>query len=422
MATWVSWTPPALWTFGCSALLLCLWALCSACSRYSPSCIALGMPLPGPRNTALRPASMDLLHPRWLEVSVGGTGLRASSAVPHQELPRPLPAAAAVLPLSPEATYSNVGLAAIPRASLAASPVVWAGAGLTRSCARPGPGASPVVAEYACPEKLKETDWGARKQAEVTAAAQVDVLYSRVCKPKRTGLGHATAQPLPQDRALPLRGLGMDSAPPENVYESIREGPPVGGSFAGLEFALPQEPEPGAADLRAPGTWAGVAARLPTPSVHIPVPAQRRQAEPEQSDGEEDFYYTEVDVGVDALTDGLSGLSAMSPTTCMPPTSPRLELPGLLEGPALPSTLSSVGSFQTWHSDHACQGCLHPSHLESQPAEVRACAPALSPKLGASLRRPRGDAKKCRKVYGMDHRALWCTACRWKKACQRFLD
>nr|XP_023396606.1 SLC2A4 regulator [Loxodonta africana] len=37
-------------------------------------------------------------------------------------------------------------------------------------------------------------------------------------------------------------------------------------------------------------------------------------------------------------------------------------------------------------------------------------------------RKPRGDAKKCRKVYGMDRRELWCTACRWKKACQRFLD
>lgn len=42
--------------------------------------------------------------------------------------------------------------------------------------------------------------------------------------------------------------------------------------------------------------------------------------------------------------------------------------------------------------------------------------------LVCSLRKPRGDAKKCRKVYGMDHRDLWCTACRWKKACQRFLD
>lgn len=37
-------------------------------------------------------------------------------------------------------------------------------------------------------------------------------------------------------------------------------------------------------------------------------------------------------------------------------------------------------------------------------------------------RRIRGEAKKCRKVYGIEHRDQWCTACRWKKACQRFLD
>lgn len=39
-----------------------------------------------------------------------------------------------------------------------------------------------------------------------------------------------------------------------------------------------------------------------------------------------------------------------------------------------------------------------------------------------SVRRIRGEAKKCRKVYGIEHRDQWCTACRWKKACQRFLD
>jgi len=49
----------------------------------------------------------------------------------------------------------------------------------------------------------------------------------------------------------------------------------------------------------------------------------------------------------------------------------------------------------------------------------------LSPKPFTSapkspLRRPRGDAKKCRKVYGMEHRELWCTQCKWKKACTRF--
>lgn len=38
------------------------------------------------------------------------------------------------------------------------------------------------------------------------------------------------------------------------------------------------------------------------------------------------------------------------------------------------------------------------------------------------VRRPRGDAKKCRKVYGMEHREQWCTQCKWKKACTRFGD
>lgn len=37
-------------------------------------------------------------------------------------------------------------------------------------------------------------------------------------------------------------------------------------------------------------------------------------------------------------------------------------------------------------------------------------------------RKARGESRKCRKVYGMDNRDLWCTQCKWKKACSRFLD
>ncbi|XP_072175482.1 zinc finger protein 704-like [Diadema setosum] len=32
----------------------------------------------------------------------------------------------------------------------------------------------------------------------------------------------------------------------------------------------------------------------------------------------------------------------------------------------------------------------------------------------------RSEGKKCRKVYGMDNKDMWCTQCRWKKACVRF--
>ena len=47
-------------------------------------------------------------------------------------------------------------------------------------------------------------------------------------------------------------------------------------------------------------------------------------------------------------------------------------------------------------------------------------SPSNSQNIKSPIRRPRGDAKKCRKVYGMDHRELWCTQCKWKKACTRF--
>ncbi|XP_027810006.1 SLC2A4 regulator isoform X3 [Marmota flaviventris] len=380
---------------------------------------------------------------------------------------------------------------------------------------------------------------------------------------------------------LSAQGSGPRAAPV--TVPAPPQGPSMGGGFAGLEFALPQEPQ--AADLGTPGTWAG-AAGLPTPSVHIPVPAQRsppgkarldevlaaaaltslstsplylgtsavsfspepdlepwrealtqptdsyssssnsgdwvwdqasdqsspstpspplppeaahflfgeptqrkrksavqvvfqclwkscgkvlhtasaiqrhirlvhlgrRRAEPEHSDGEEDFYYTELDIGVDMLTNGLSNLAPTSPEAPVPPAFPHLDLPSLLRPLALPlpPLLSSAVPPKTCHGDHAhhageatggsweqvsghsgeerspsCsspQGCLAPVHVDPQPTEGQATAPALPSKLGASLRKPRGDAKKCRKVYGTDHRDLWCTACRWKKACQRFLD
>ncbi|KAM5245937.1 SLC2A4 regulator [Ctenodactylus gundi] len=194
---------------------------------------------------------------------------------------------------------------------------------------------------------------------------------------------------------------------------------------------------------------------------HIRLVHLGRQADPEQSDGEEDFYYTELDVGVDMLTEGLSSLTPVSPTASVPPDFPHLELPELLEPPVLPSLLqslalppplmlSSAPPSQACHSDHSYQageatgssweqvlghcgeeqspgcsspkGCLASIQLKLQPTEIQAYTPALPSKFGANLRKPRGDAKKCRKVYGMDHRDLWCTACRWKKACQRFLD
>ncbi|NWT03474.1 S2A4R regulator, partial [Mionectes macconnelli] len=68
---------------------------------------------------------------------------------------------------------------------------------------------------------------------------------------------------------------------------------------------------------------------------HIRTVHLGRKADPEQSDGEEDFYYTELDVDVDALTDGLSSLTPVSPTSSVPPAFPGPEAPA----PPLPLAL-----------------------------------------------------------------------------------
>ncbi|KAL7991193.1 hypothetical protein Chor_002432 [Crotalus horridus] len=125
---------------------------------------------------------------------------------------------------------------------------------------------------------------------------------------------------------------------------------------------------------------------------HIRAIHLGRKADLDQSDGEEDFYYTELDINVDSLSDGLSSLTPVSPTSPVPPPFPVLE--EVQKTPPIP--LNPKVSVV--------------SHL-SQSAPLN----FLSQK-------PRGEAKKCRKVYGMENRNMWCTACRWKKACQRFVD
>ncbi|GCB61453.1 zinc finger protein 704-like isoform X2 [Scyliorhinus torazame] len=189
-------------------------------------------------------------------------------------------------------------------------------------------------------------------------------------------------------------------------------------------------------------------------------------------DGEEDFYYSEIDVDVDSLTDGLSSLTPMSPTTTMPPAFPNVDSgcsdPALVKNEeTLVTPLSQSAPTNLYHvrTDHAYQATAPMSipvsskflpngtgfsiSLQSPPiifkgsqdplAQIRPISivekrqishPSLkvhtslvsSPKPGTGTRKPRGEGKKCRKVYGMENRDMWCTACRWKKACQRFVD
>lgn len=183
----------------------------------------------------------------------------------------------------------------------------------------------------------------------------------------------------------------------------------------------------------------------------------------EHSQREEDFYYTEVYQDLEQTTaSGSHQPSCTSPSspsrlTPPPPSTPDMLQPG-------PLSQSAPGSFWQVHSEHSYQSTppvqiLTPSKPVSVPVSCH-WTPSLTvhqskqgspfrrrsvsvgdqwlqnnnatfrphpasvspPRNHCTTRRIRGEAKKCRKVYGIEHRDLWCTACRWKKACQRFFD
>ncbi|XP_072300000.1 zinc finger protein 395b isoform X2 [Eucyclogobius newberryi] len=129
-------------------------------------------------------------------------------------------------------------------------------------------------------------------------------------------------------------------------------------------------------------------------------------------------------------------------------------------GQSKPSALSQSAPSSFWqiHSEHLYQACS-PIQVSVAPRSPTAqpWAPAAAPGHGntpmakprcrsvsvgeqwlqqnrlqpvsaspsrthCSFRKGRSEAKKCRKVYGVERKDQWCTACRWKKACQRFPD
>ncbi|XP_020485182.1 zinc finger protein 704 isoform X2 [Labrus bergylta] len=178
---------------------------------------------------------------------------------------------------------------------------------------------------------------------------------------------------------------------------------------------------------------------------HVRTVHLGRNSDSDYSDGEEDFYYSEIEVNMDSLTEGMSSLTPTSPTTCGPPPvfpPPLTDLPHSehinMNGSQshAPSLLSQSAPSTLCHirTDHAYQGPV--THVRTvsigekrQPAAVTHTAvnknhavTTQAPKAASGTRKPRGEAKKCRKVYGMEKRDMWCTACRWKKACQRFTD
>lgn len=178
---------------------------------------------------------------------------------------------------------------------------------------------------------------------------------------------------------------------------------------------------------------------------HIRTVHLGRNSDSDYSDGEEDFYYSEIEVNMDSLTEGLSSLTPTSPTTAGPPPAfppPLGDLPpcehtgsnGPPTHPPTPLSQSAPSTLCHIRTDHAYQGPLshfrtvssgdkrQPAASTHPPANKNHALITLAPKSTPGSRKPRSEAKKCRKVYGMEKRDMWCTACRWKKACQRFTD
>uniref|UniRef100_A0A667XCG5 Zinc finger protein 704 n=1 Tax=Myripristis murdjan TaxID=586833 RepID=A0A667XCG5_9TELE len=203
---------------------------------------------------------------------------------------------------------------------------------------------------------------------------------------------------------------------------------------------------------------------------HIRTNHLGRNCDSECSDGEEDFYYTEIKLNTDSVADGLSSLSPVSPSVLSPPPPPPP--PSLSQladshtppqsndtkepqgGGTTPLSRSAPSALYLIHTDHAYQvrsagsnftptnsssfsiswqsppvtftgNTVSPSKSQgfgeqrSQTIAVLSSPPRATTALS---RKVRGEGKKCRKVYGMENRDMWCTACRWKKACQRFTD
>ncbi|XP_076349839.1 zinc finger protein 704-like isoform X2 [Tachypleus tridentatus] len=175
-------------------------------------------------------------------------------------------------------------------------------------------------------------------------------------------------------------------------------------------------------------------------TVHL---GRTKQQKTDLNDHEEEFYYTEIEVKKESCSSSpeMDGLEdPLSLTTCTPTIShldmskPPEENPELktqqqyrVHDSSPTSDPISIPQGQTpviqWYPHHSYVTSL-PSSMVSPHKHPRLSTKSLStsPKSSPQQRKVRLESRKCRKVYGMDNKDLWCTQCKWKKACIRFVD
>lgn len=187
------------------------------------------------------------------------------------------------------------------------------------------------------------------------------------------------------------------------------------------------------------------------------------RSEDHPDDGEEEFYYTEVEIPTTqprtrAYTEPASQMANLSLADHLDMARPAHEDPGFgVSGSGFgvsgsPTTQLAASGFR--HKMRSLSGNGNKSSLlinqyTQGPASLTTpitIAPSVgspgkyilisppgntesisssAPSSGTSMLKSPGhrrvrEGKKCRKVYGLEQRDLWCTQCKWKKACARF--
>uniref|UniRef100_A0A3Q3WX64 C2H2-type domain-containing protein n=1 Tax=Mola mola TaxID=94237 RepID=A0A3Q3WX64_MOLML len=158
----------------------------------------------------------------------------------------------------------------------------------------------------------------------------------------------------------------------------------------------------------------------------------------DQSQREEDFYYTKISC------ETVDASSAPAPSQSNSSSGPGLSRPSRL-------SQSAPCSFWQIHSEHLYQVGAAVMYSFCKQVQIIDCGGVVSLQLAkprcrsvsvgeqwlqqnrlqpmsaspsrnhCSFRKGRGEAKKCRKVYGVERKDQWCTACRWKKLVHPFL-
>ncbi|PSN54383.1 Zinc finger protein 704 [Blattella germanica] len=167
--------------------------------------------------------------------------------------------------------------------------------------------------------------------------------------------------------------------------------------------------------------------------VHL-GPRETTEDDSELSDHEEEFYYTEVELGLHTSSPPTLSHRDMARPPHEDPEYLKQLKNGFINGHQKAGPINIPSGSLPWSSSTTATSPSSPQkHLKLSPRSTNQShqsnggsqllslsAPNKLP--GSPTRKLRGETKKCRKVYGMEHREQWCTQCKWKKACTRFGD